>query len=103
MANKPIQKLKLNGIEIAVWEKETEEGKKLYSYSIQKSYKKADGEYANTNFLNKADLAILAVLCIKLATENTSTNTSGNTTAGKNADTNADATANDNTSEDVPF
>lgn len=65
MAERPTKVLKLGGIEIAKWEKETEDGKTLTSFSFQKSYKDNNtDEWKHTGFFKLSDLPILASLIL---------------------------------------
>ena len=65
MAERPTKVLKLGGIEIAKWEKETKDGKIMASYSFQKTYKDNNtNEWKHTSFFNLTDLPILASLIL---------------------------------------
>ena len=65
MAEKPTKVLKLGGIEIAKWEKATEDGKTLTSFSFQKTYKDNNtDEWKHTSFFKLSDLPILASLIL---------------------------------------
>ena len=61
--NRPIYKYQLGTMECAVWAKQASDGKPYFHFSFQKTYKSKDGKYQHTNFLNKADLPLLATLC----------------------------------------
>lgn len=63
--NRPTKVMKLGGIEIAKWEKATEDGKTLTSFSFQKSYKDNNtDEWKHTSFFKLSDLPILASLIL---------------------------------------
>lgn len=63
MAERPTKVLKLGGIEVAQWEKATEDGKTLTSYSFQKTYKDNNtDEWKHTTFFKLSDLSVLASL-----------------------------------------
>lgn len=65
MAEKPTKVLKIGGIEIAKWEKQTDDGKTLASYSFQKTYKDNNtDEWKHTSFFKLSDLPILASLIL---------------------------------------
>lgn len=65
--NRPKKVLKIGNIEAAAWEKTTQDGKVFYSYSFQKSYKNAEGKWANTAFFNASDLPALAMLAASIS------------------------------------
>ena len=57
--------MKIGGIEIAKWEKKTDDGKTFTSFSFQKSYKdKNTDEWKHTAYFNLSDLPILASLIL---------------------------------------
>lgn len=45
------------GVKIAMWE-----GEKGISFTVEKSYKDADGSYKNTKYFNANDLAVLMMI-----------------------------------------
>jgi len=59
--NKPIKNFKEGQVTLSVWQKDYN-GKPIYSYSYQKSYKDKQGQWQNTTFLNKTDLKDLSFL-----------------------------------------
>jgi len=62
--NRPAKVLKLGGIEIAEWEKESADGKTYRSFSFQKSYKTKDGKWEHTTSFLVNDLPTLASLIL---------------------------------------
>ena len=63
--NRPTKVLKIGGIEVAKWEKQTKDGKTMASYSFQKTYKDNNtDEWKHTSFFNLTDLPILASLIL---------------------------------------
>ena len=50
----PVEKIKIGGIQLDVWENESEKGK-FYSFTIQRSYKQGN-DWKNTNSLRVQDL-----------------------------------------------
>ena len=63
--NRPSKVLRIGGIEIAKWEKATDDGKTLVSYSFQKTYKDNNtDEWKHTSFFKLSDLPILASLIL---------------------------------------
>lgn len=63
--NRPTKVLKIGGLEIAKWEKQTDDGKTLVSYSFQKTYKDNNtDEWKHTSFFKLSDLPILASLIL---------------------------------------
>lgn len=95
--NRPTKVLKLGGIEIAKWEKPTQDGKILTSYSFQKSYKdKNSDEWKHTGFFNLSDLSILSSLILITVGKNAKV-----TEPKAVAPTQAEATPEKD--EDVPF
>jgi hypothetical protein len=59
----PIKKFKYGKVVLALWEWENEvNGKKSYSFSIDKSYKDKNGQWQNTSNLYETDLRDLSVL-----------------------------------------
>ena len=65
MAEKPTKVMKIGGLEIAKWEKKTDDGKTFTNFSFQKSYKdKNTDEWKHTAYFNLSDLPILASLIL---------------------------------------
>ncbi len=65
MAERPSKVLRIGGIEVAKWEKQTKDGKTMASYSFQKTYKDNNtDEWKHTSFFNLTDLPILASLIL---------------------------------------
>ena len=58
----PVKKVKIGGIEAAVWQNESKEGKKFFTTTLDRSYKVGE-EWKKTNSLRDSDLpkAILAL------------------------------------------
>ena len=60
--NGPVKKVKIGGIEVAVWENSSKEGKKFFTTTIERNYKSGE-DWKKTNSLRNDDLpkAILAL------------------------------------------
>jgi uncharacterized protein (DUF736 family) len=58
----PVKKIKIGGIEVAVWENTSKEGNKFFTTTMERSYKVGE-EWKKTNSLRDNDLpkAILAL------------------------------------------
>ncbi|VVB76221.1 Uncharacterised protein [uncultured archaeon] len=58
----PVKKVKIGGIEAAVWENSSKEGKKFFTTTMERSYKVGE-EWKKTSSLRDSDLpkAILAL------------------------------------------
>jgi hypothetical protein len=58
----PVKKIKIGGIEAAVWQNKSSEGKEFYNVTMERSYKDGE-EWKKTNSLRVNDLpkAILAL------------------------------------------
>jgi hypothetical protein len=56
---KPIRKIKAWPISAAIWDQE-HEGRRFFNVTFQRSYKKEDGSYANSDSFGKDDLLLLA-------------------------------------------
>ncbi|MFA5763685.1 MAG: hypothetical protein WC915_02645 [archaeon] len=58
----PVKKIKIGGIEVAVWENTSKEGNKFFTTTMERSYK-VEEEWKKTNSLRDNDLpkAILAL------------------------------------------
>ena len=58
----PVKKVKIGGIEVAVWENKSEKGNKFYNTTLERSYKVGE-EWKKTTSLRDSDLprAILAL------------------------------------------
>ena len=66
----PVKKIKIGGIEIAVWENQSKEGNKFFTTTMERNYK--DGEdWKKTNSLRVNDLP-KAILALQKAFEFTS-------------------------------
>lgn len=85
---KPCKSYKLGAIECAVWANQTADGKPYFSFSFQKSYKDVNGEWQQTSFFNKSDLALIAALTYKacLAEIDSRLPPSGESEQSKNSD-----------------
>jgi hypothetical protein len=59
---KPVKSVKIGGIEVAVWENSSKEGKTFYTTTLDRNYKLGE-EWKKTNSLRTDDLpkAILAL------------------------------------------
>lgn len=57
MANRPTQKHRFYGVEVAVWD-----GEKGQTYKVSRSYKDKDGQWHTTEYLGYRDLMALYVL-----------------------------------------
>ena len=55
----PVYKQKSHGIEVAVWARTTEDGKKFYSVSASRSYRDSEGNWKTSNSFNLEDRDIL--------------------------------------------
>jgi hypothetical protein len=51
----PEKNIRVGGIQVAIWRNESKEGRKFYSVSIEKRYKK-DDEWKSTTNLNSNDI-----------------------------------------------
>jgi len=62
MGKPPVAKKKMGNVELALWES-IFEGKKTYSYSIQKNrFNKAENKWETSNFFTPADMTDLLAL-----------------------------------------
>jgi hypothetical protein len=64
MANKPVFTRRLNRIEVAIWNNETEENI-WQNITFQRTYRDEQGEIQNTNNFRMDDLPALAFLAVK--------------------------------------
>ena len=97
---KPIKVIKLFGVEVAEWERESADGKTYSSFSFQKSYKTKDGKWAHTTSFVLNDLPILISLISKVVDGKTLI-VDPNTTTTKEESTTPEKPA--QAEEDVPF
>lgn len=68
--NKPTKSYRLGNVEASVWpNKSPKDGSIYFSFNFQKSYKNKDGEWVQTGFYNRGDLADLAILAQKILCE----------------------------------
>ena len=68
--NKPIKSYRLGNVEASVWpNKSPKDGSIYFSFNFQKSYKNKDGEWVQTGFYSRGDLAYLAILAQKILCE----------------------------------
>lgn len=68
--NKPIKSYRLGNVEASVWpNKSPKDGSIYFSFNFQKSFKNKDGEWVQTGFYNRGDLAYLAILAQKILCE----------------------------------
>lgn len=61
-ANKPVQKIDAWPLSVAIWKRETNEGRTFYNVTLQRAYIDAQSEYQYTDSLNKEDLLLAAKL-----------------------------------------
>jgi len=63
-AKLPVEHINVDNINVAVWENEGKEGKKFRSFTLQKNYKDAAGEWKNGTSFGRSDCGnvIMAVL-----------------------------------------
>jgi len=70
--SQPVKKFSKGRMVLSVW-KGNYEGKETTSFSLQKSYKKKDGSWANSNFFTEPDLRdaniIISHICGKTVKE----------------------------------
>ena len=92
--NRPSNVLKLFGVEIAKWEKQTDDGKTLVSFSFQKTYKDKNDQWQHTTFFKLSDLPILATLILCIV---------GKSAKVQTPSAQAEQTAEQAEGEDVPF
>lgn len=59
----PIKKFSAGGVQVAIWENKSKEGRQFSTVSIDRRYKDTDDEWKSTNSLKMNDLpkAILAL------------------------------------------
>ena len=59
----PVKKFSLGGVQVAVWENQSKEGRQFNTVSIERRYKDKNDEWQSTNSLKTSDLpkAILAL------------------------------------------
>lgn len=68
--NKPIKSYRLGNVEASVWSnKSPKDGSIYFSFNFQRSYKNKDGEWVQTGFYSRGDLAYLAILAQKILCE----------------------------------
>lgn len=58
---KPVRKIKAWPLSAAIWAQE-HEGRRFFNATFQRSFKKDDGSYGNTDSIGKDDLLLLAKL-----------------------------------------
>ena len=96
---KPIKVIKLFGVEVAEWERESADGKTYSSFSFQKSYKTKDGKWAHATSFVLNDLPILISLISKVVDGKTLIVDPNTTTKEESTTPTKPAQA----EEDVPF
>lgn len=97
--NKPIKSYRLGNVEASVWPNQSpKDGSLYFSFNFQKSYKNKDGEWVQTGFFNKGDLADIAILAQKILCEEISPIEIKEKAAQAEAEVPADKSL-----EDVPF
>ena len=67
LQNRPIHKLQIGNIQVAIWENEAGNGKKFPTVSLSRSYKQGD-EWKNSSSLRTSDL-LKASLALQKAYE----------------------------------
>lgn len=68
--NKPTKSYRLGNVEASVWpNKSPKDGSIYFSFNFQKSFKNKDGDWVQTGFFNRGDLADLAILAQKILYE----------------------------------
>ena len=68
--NKPIKSYRLGNVEASVWPNQSpKDGSLYFSFNFQKNYKNKDGEWVQTGFYSRGDLADLAILAQKILCE----------------------------------
>lgn len=68
--NKPVKSIKLGKVELATWANRAQDGTPYFSFTISKSFKnEVSGEWRQTGFFNKSDLANITALIAKTLTE----------------------------------
>lgn len=92
MADRPTNVYKLANIEVAEWERQTQEGKTYKTYSVQKSYKDASGQWKHTGSFMASELPVLASVLLQVVGKNIRTNNASGTNGSQAAE-----------SEEVPF
>jgi hypothetical protein len=63
---KPIARVHLYPVSIAIWRNETAKGEAFFSVTIQRSYRNAEGDWKSSDSLNESDL-LLAAKALDLA------------------------------------
>ena len=59
--NRPIHKVRIAGVTAAIWQHEAKDGQgSRYTVTVEKSYKKGDGTWAQTGHFSVMDLLSLA-------------------------------------------
>lgn len=60
--NKPVMEYKAGSCKAVVWRNTSDKGENWFSTTISRSYKKADGSYAETNQFGRDDLLLVSKL-----------------------------------------
>lgn len=79
MATKPIKRVRVKGIEVSIWQNDTDQNKRFYSASIKKSWKdekdldektgKAKWKESETLFVSEYELPDLIIALQKVSLE----------------------------------
>ena len=57
---KPVDRVSLYPVSAAIWKNVTDEGKTFYSFTLERSYKKADGNYDSTGSFGLSEALLVA-------------------------------------------
>ena len=57
---KPADRVNCFPVGAAIWRNVTDDGQAFYSFTLERSYKKEDGEYDSTSSFNAGDALLLA-------------------------------------------
>lgn len=61
-------KVRVGGVHVSIWKNESKNGRNKHSISVQRIYRKADGTWANTQYLRLNDIPKL-ILALQKAYE----------------------------------
>lgn len=100
--NKPTKSYRLGNVEASVWpNKSPKDGSIYFSFNFQKSFKNKDGDWVQTGFFNRGDLADLAILAQKILYEEITPINKRKTSIGNNQT--EESAAAYSCDEEVPF
>ena len=57
---KPIDHVRIFPVTAAIWKNTTDDGQNFYSFTLERSYKKDDGNYDSTSSFNSSDALLVA-------------------------------------------